>query len=198
MFWCCVESCSPWKQTRPAYLSLQPGVLYCRAETRVTCSNWNSLLAAMLLTHTASLLPVHFKSERIQQRIVMPDDVIYKREFKKFFSSHLWTLEPSICLQLLKRPSFPSRINNINLISACEIPHLAEYHSTKSNSWRHFSRRSCSPVHPTASACPMFLNIPHKKHEALPCLTSAPAWRKDACLICWGVGGNISLRQTKQ
>lgn len=59
-----------------------------------------------------------------------------------------------------------------------------------SNSWRRLGRRYHIPVTAAASERPVSLHLPHKKHETPHCLTSAPAWRGDACLICWGRPAN--------
>lgn len=127
-----------------------------------------------------------------------------KTEFKKLFQaiSGLYTLKPTIHLLLLKCPRFPSRINNIYLISPCEIPHLASIALQSQIAGGISADTTTSQSLPTTALVrPVFLHIAHKKHEALHCLTSAPAWRGDARLICWGEGGQVSQhfpRQTKQ
>lgn len=56
------------------------------------------------------------------------------------------------------------------------------------NSSRHFGRRYHIPVTSTASVRPLSLLLPHKKQEAVHCLTSAPAWRGGGA-TAWFVGG---------
>lgn len=72
-----------------------------------------------------------------------------------------------------------------------------KYCSTMSNSWRHLSRRYHIAVTSTASARPVSLHLPHKKHETLHCLTSAPAWRGRRLLDLLG-GGSAKIPRSRQ
>lgn len=128
-----------------------------------------------------------------------------RTESMKFLSTYLWNVwisknlllhlslpfvsgfQPTLHL-LPKWPSFPSRINKVHLITSCEISHLASI-ALQCQIAGGISAdviTSQSLIQCQCARCSSTSLI--KKHEALHYLTSAPAWRGDACLICWTVG----------
>lgn len=112
--------------------------------------------------------------------------------------SRLCALQHTFHHLLLKWPSFPSGINKDHLISPCEISHLTSIALQRQIAGGGSGLRYRIPVTATASVRPVSLHLPHKKHEALHCLTSAPAWRADACLICWEGGWRTEIPPSRQ